>query len=239
MTNRLVMRSLLGLASQNEYFDWAIKLSETYPESQKILDLMGLGLDYATTTEQCYELFKEITLEMGIQYHDRDELVSRTSEFLCTELINGAVSAESFLFQLGNLYCDPDCSDMLSGIWNDLAEDVWMINEDEPPLNNQGLTKQNKDGYIKDCAAQYLKLKEMNLNSGFLGSVVCKKCNSVDLPIVQEMSQSLLSQIKEKVFRPNGFKRSMSEFVCSRCKSTEIEWLRDYNVRESWIKSNG
>lgn len=145
----------------------------------------------------------------------------------------GNVSPKNGLSTLEGLYSKSDYEPIYS-IWDELSEDVWMVNDREACIFNTGLTRENIDQYIVQVSEQFIRLTEIELPERFFWLTVCRKCGHFGEHKLIRIDKPWMP---EKLYRFIYKRGHTMEPVCSKCGKEFPLGMGDYAGREEYLKS--
>jgi len=223
----------LGAAFPNDYTDWAMAMLDSGSDSENIAILASLGLEKNPDSEEVKNYFYRSLNDLGIELPTQENSILSYAKYICAEIIAGNISPMKGLSVLDGIYSLSDYEPIYS-IWDELSEDIWMVNEGEGCFFNTSLTKENIDQFIINVAEQFIRLTEIELPQYFFSLTVCQKCGYIG---EQEMERIDKPWLHEKIFRMLYKRGPTMNAICSQCGEPFPLGMEDYLGREQYLKS--
>ena len=150
-------------------------------ESEHLILLAGLDLEPVDKPEvlACFEKACE---ELGLKWPDEKQALWDYALLVCKNIIHQTISPLDGLAELSGLWSLSDYEDERFCLWDELAEDISLLDGDYGPIFNIGLHAGNIDDYIRRQAAQFICLAEMELPTGFSRCCYCRSCGAFGRP---------------------------------------------------------
>ena len=231
----LAGKRILGNASAKDYTGWAESLLYENVDSKNVAILAGLGLDRDPDPEDVEFYFKKCIQDLGLELpSDKDGLKNYT-KYLCRQIIDGGMPPQDGVGLLEPFYYRGNYKPLHS-IWSELAEDVRLLNWHESCIFNTGLTEENMDQYIKDVAAQFIELSEMELPERFFSLCACPECGHIGEGKLERIDKPWLP---EKIFRALYGRGPTWHTVCAKCRAPFPRCMGDYEGRKQYLKQQG
>lgn len=223
----------MGTAYPEDYTTWAMEMLEKGSDSENLAILAGLGYEKNADSEEIKEYFYKSLKDLGLELPTQENSILDYAKYICSEIVGGNISPENGLAILDGLYSKSDYEPIYS-IWDELSEDIWMVNDREGSIFNTGLTKENIDQYIVQVAEQFIKLTEIELPESFFRLTVCRKCGYIGENGLVRIDKPWMPENLYRLI----YKRSPTmKPVCSKCGEEFPLGMADYVAREEYLKS--
>lgn len=168
-------KSLLDGREAQTYIDWALMKLEQGFETDAIVSLVSLMLQFFPDVDCAEDYFKTALNEIGLPDPDVKTAVHAYLQHYCDQAILGHIEAQQAIYDLEK-YCEiisfkqelnvayHSVMDVLSFLITDLE----MICMDEPALYNTGLTILNCDAYLLQIIWQFQTMLYLQLPQNFI-----------------------------------------------------------------------
>jgi len=227
----LAGRRALGSAHTKDYTDWAESLLYGDVESNNVAMLASIGLERGPDSEEIEVYFQKCLKDLGLILPTKKAGLKIYAKSLCEQIVSGELESEKGLNILETFYSRSDYEAIYS-IWDELAEDIWMVNNGEDCIWNTGLTIESEHGYVKDVAAQFIVILEAKLPSNFFHLSACSDCGHIGKSRFEVIDKPWMPEI---VFRLI-YKRSQTQRAfCSNCKKPFPTSMSDYESRKKYL----
>jgi hypothetical protein len=227
----LTGKRALGIAHVKDYADWAESLLCDGVDSQNAAILVGLGLNQYPDSEEVEKYFQRCLKELGLHIPSNEECIKYYAKYLCEQILAGGVEPENGLSLLESLFFPSDYAPIYS-IWDELSDDVWRVKHNEGAIFNSGLTEENVPDYIRNVAAQFLKLIEVKLPNNFFRMSLCPKCCFFGEPKSERIEKPWLpDKLYRLIFRRGPVYRS----ICGECGERVLAKMWDYEGRGQYL----
>lgn len=223
----------LGTAYAEDYTNWTMEMLENGSDSENIAILAGLSFENSPDSEEIKEYFYKSLNDLGLELPTEENSILSYAKYICSEIVAENISPRSGLSILDGLYSKSDY-EPIYGIWDELSEDIWLVNDREACIFNTGLTKENIDQYIVKVAKQFIKLTEVQLPERFFWLTACRKCGHIGEHRLIRMDKPWLP---EKLYRLIYKRGPTMKPVCSKCGEEFPLGMGDYVGREQYLKS--
>ena len=151
--------------------------------------------------------------------------------YFCHQILAEEVEPEKGLNLLESLYFPSDYEPIIS-IWDELSEDVWMVNNHEGAIFNSGLTAENVPYYIKKVARQFLTLIEIDLPKNFFRMSLCLTCGFLGESKSKRVG---IAWLPVKLYRLFFQRYPAYRSFCSECGESLLAQMWDYEGREKYL----
>lgn len=223
----------LGTAYSKDYTNWAMEMLEKGSDSENIAILAGLGFEKNPESEEIREYFYKSLNDLGLELPTEENSILSYAKYICSEIVAGNISPKNGLSTLEGLYSKSDYEPIYS-IWDELSEDIWMVNDREACIFNTGLTRENIGQYVVQVAEQFIRLTEIELPERFFWLTVCRKCGYIGGHKLIRIDKPWLP---EKLYRFIFKRVPTMKPVCSKCGEEFPLGMGDYVGREEYLKS--
>lgn len=112
------------------------------------------------------------------------------------------------------------------------GKDLTQLDDGCGAIFNSGFTRENADAYIRQVAAQFLRLLTIDLPKSFLCLAYCSVCEAIEKPVVKKISPRWLPRMFSAFV---SHRRTEYELVCARCQSRDILHMHDYRARQVFL----
>jgi hypothetical protein len=228
----LTGRKALGIDVPEDYVNWAVECLTAGSSSENVAILAGLDLDRPMDSEEVRKYFQRACGELGIEWPDKQVALKRYARRLCEELVAERADPTESLFQLAELFPASGCSEELYALWEGLDEDLAQLDDGRGAIFNSGFTRENADAYIRQVAAQFLRLLSIDLPKSFWGLAYCSACEAIEKPVAKKINSRPLARMLS-AFRSH--RRAEYQLVCARCGSPHILHMHDYRARQIFL----
>ncbi len=229
----LTGKRALGNAHPKDYTDWAEGLLCDGVVSENVAILAGLGLDKHPDSEEIKIYFNKCLADLDLELPNAKNSLLAYARILCEKIVNNEMSAKKGLNILDGFYSRSDYEAIYS-IWDELSEDIWMVNDREGCIFNSGLTVENIDHFIRKVAKQFLQLTKMKLPDCFFYLCSCKKCGYIGESATERID---IPWIPEKIFRLIFKQGPTYRSVCVKCKEPYPNNMSDYEGRKQYLEA--
>lgn len=224
-------RYATGIDKPEDYIKWAEEQLLAGSNSVNMAILAGLDVEKPIDTQEVREYFSRCMRELCIEWPDQKSAHRRYSEVLCRKILDDELNPQVGLSTLAQLYRSSGYSELYA-LWDELEEDISLMETGYGPIFNVGVHKDNVDEYIKKVATQYLTLLAMNLPSNFPRLAYCSQCGHIAEPINKRVDKPWLP---EKIYRLLYRKGPTYMMVCGSCRSVGLVSMRAYEGREKYL----
>lgn len=227
----LLGKRILGKAYSKDYTNWAESLLYENIEFENVAILASIGYERDPDPEEVERYFQKSLKDLNLTLPDEKEGLKIYAKALCEQIISGDIDPTKGVSILESFYSKSDYEAIYS-IWDDLSEDLWMVNGHEGYIFNSGLTAENKSEYIKGVATQFINLLETNLPDRFFYLCACTECGYI--------GESEL-EIIDKPWMPNKLYRLIykqgqtQRAICANCKRPFPNSMSDYEGRKLYL----
>lgn len=228
----LAGRKALGIDMPEDYVNWAVECLAAGSSSESVAILAGLDLDRPVDSEEVHKYFQRACGELGIEWLDKQAALKRYARWLCEELVAERAGPTESLLQLAELFSASGYSEGLYALWEGLDEDLAQLDDGRGAIFNSGFTRGNADAYIRQVAAQFLRLLSIDLPKNFFGLAYCSACEAIENPVARKISSRWLPRIFSAFLSP---RRAENELVCAHCGSRDILHMHDYHARQIFL----
>jgi hypothetical protein len=229
----LAGKIVLGTAHSEDFTGWAMEMLEKGFDSENLAILAGLSFEKNPDSEEIREYFYKSLKDLGLELPTEENSILSYAKYICSEIVAGNISPQNGLSILDGLYSKSDYEPIYS-IWDELSEDIGMVNDREGCIFNTGITRENIDQYIVKVAEQFIKLTEIELPERFFWLTVCRKCGYIGENKLIRMDKPWMP---EKLYRKIYRRGPTMKPVCSKCGKEFPLGMGDYVAREEYLKS--
>ncbi|OQX01574.1 MAG: hypothetical protein BWK73_45635 [Thiothrix lacustris] len=227
----LAGKRALGIAYSKDYADWAESLLHEDIESENVAILASIGLERNPDSEEIEVYFKKSLTDLNLVLPSEVISLAFYAKALCHQIVLGDVDPKKGLGILEACYSKSGYKTIYS-IWEELAEDLWMVNAREHCIFNAGLTKENASDYIKSVAAQFIVLLESELPEDFFHLSACPECGYIGKSEYKAINNPWMPA---KLFK-FIYKHSQTQMaICLKCKKPFPKNMSDYEGREQYL----
>ncbi len=227
----LAGKRALGSAYSKDYTEWAESLLYEDIESENVAILASMGYERDPDSEEVEKYFLESLKDLGLTLPKEKEGLKIYAKALCEEIVSGDIEPVEGVGILKSFYSKSDYEAIYS-IWDELSEDLWMVNDRGGCIFNTGLSKENKNEYIMAVAAQFIELLKIDLPKRFFYLCACPECRYIG---------ESESEIIDKPWMPNKiyrfiYKRGQTQIaICANCKRPFPKNMSDYEGRKQFL----
>lgn len=227
----LAGKRVLGSAYSKDYTEWAESLLYENVDSENVAILASMGYERDPDSEEIETYFQKSLKDLGLALPSEKEGLKIYAKALCEQIISGDLEPEKGVSTLEAFFSISDYEAIYS-IWDELSEDLWMVNDRDGCIFNSGLTIENKSNYIRDVAAQFIVLLESELPDRFFYLSSCPECGHIGESDLEVMDKPWMP---EKLFRLIYRRGQTRREICSNCKRPFPNNMSDYEGRKQYI----
>ena len=202
-TELMIAESLINEFSSKRYVDWAVKLLNNGYESEYLNVLAGLDNEESETVDK---YFKQVLFDLKIEVEsDKEKLIEIYATYIAEGVVKKEITTENGLpafVKVAN-FMDYE-SKYLEFTY--LSDDIYGLENGEYSYYHDGLTLENKEGYIIEEFGLFLEAEKLENPDSAKEFVYCEKCTHVGKSI-----------LKKTLFNRNGTLR------CEKCGSKNIK----------------
>ena len=228
---QLAGKRILGIASSNDYSDWAESLLYDGVDSQNVAILAGFGMDKYPDSAEVERYFLKCIKELGLILPSKENGIKCYAKYLCNQIITEEIEPEKGLSILESLFFRSNYEPIFC-IWDELSDDVWQVNNQEEAIFNSNITPENIPNYIKKVAQQFLTLIEIELPKAFFQMSLCPKCGFLGKPISKRAE---ITWLPDSLYRLFFRKYPTCRSFCSKCGESRLAQMWDYDGREKYL----
>lgn len=225
-------RIALDNVAPNDYIDWAENLLTEGVESENIAILASLGLDKQPDSEDIKIFFQKSLKDLNLELPKKEDALLTYSRYLCAKIVNAEISSKKGVSELSHFFYQSDY-EAIYGIWDELNDDIWVVNNGEYYLFNSDLTKENTDHYVKKVAKQFIQLTEIKLPERFFHLCACSKCGFIGESNVERIGKTW---IPKKIYRFIFRRAPTFRAICSKCNEPYPSSMSDYKARKQYLE---
>lgn len=216
-----LVQRLLNNTDSSSLVDWAFKLIENGYESESLFILASLNND---TTEEREKYFWKSIEELKIDVNKPDiELIENYALFIAKEVCAGRINPIDGLNRMQEILRASEY-DTRYMQFSDLEEDLSYLGYEGTTIFNKGLTKENKEQFIKEEFKLFLEIEELQVNDSLRYQSFCNKCGQITYP-----------KLKAKYQFKKPYKYYIG--VCGSCGSQSIEHFTDQNGKRKFLQA--
>jgi len=215
-----------------DYVEWAVECLAAGSSSESVAILAGLDLDRPMDSEEVHKYFQKACGELGIEWPDKQVALKRYARWLCEELLAERADPTESLLQLARFSSASGYSEGLYALWEGLDEDLAQLEDGRGAIFNSGFTREKADAYIRQVAAQFLRLLSIDLPKSFWGLAYCSVCEAIEKPVAKKISSRWPPRMLSAFL---SHRRAEYELVCARCGSRDILHMHDYHARQVFL----
>ena len=223
-----------GIDTPEDYSKWAEEQLVAGFNSINIAILAGLDTEKPIDTQEVHEYFQRCIRELCIEWPDEKSAQKMYAKVLCTKIVADELNPQFGLSVLAQLYSVSGYSERMYALWEELEEDISLIETDDRPIFNIGIGKDHVNEYIKKVAIQYLAMLSMNLPSNFFQLSYCFQCNNISEPIKKRIDSPWLP---DRIYRLIHRRGATYRMVCGNCGSDELVSMWAYEGREKYLST--
>lgn len=233
--NALVAKRALGIATAEDFSDWAEDLLAQGCDGKNVAILASFGIDRFTDSNEIEEYFKKCVAELGLVLPEERVAILGYAKDLAANICDGILEPEAGLELLKNFWQATDNDEPLYIIWDELAEDINTLDNYGGYSWNTSLSEDNTDEFIIQVARQFLQLSAIDLPDDFFSLCACSECGYIGKAQLIRLNLSWLS---EKIYRFIFRKSPVFKWVCGQCANPNIKNMFDYEGRRLYLESN-
>lgn len=231
--NLLMGKRSLGQAYWKDYTQWAEDLLRQNVDSKNVAILASLGLKQSPDSEEIEFYFQKAMDDCDLTLPTERDSLSAYARYICEQVAHGTMAPNEGLDTLQGFYTISGYEPIYS-IWDELSEDIWLVNDREEPIFNTGLTKDNQEEYIMNVAAQFLELLEIDLPDWFFHLFACPACGYIGKSGFERIDKPWLPEKTFKlIYRRDPARRA----VCAKCGAPFPKSMGDYEGRTQYLQS--
>lgn len=227
----LAGKRALGSAYSKDYTEWAESLLYENVESENVAILASIGLERDPDPEEVETYFLKSLKDLGLILPDEKEGLKIYAEALCEQIVSGDLDPEKGVGVLESFYSKSGYEAIYS-IWDELNEDIWMVNDRDGCVFNTGLSAANKNEYIKGVAAQFIDLLKTNLPDRFFYLCACSECGYIDENELEVIDKPWMP---DKLYRLIYRRGQTQRAICAHCKKPFPKNMSDYEARKQYL----
>lgn len=227
----LAGKRALGNAYSKDYTEWAESLLYDDVDSENVAILASMGYERDPVSEEIETYFQKSLKDLGLALPSKKEGLMIYAKVLCEQIVSGDLEPEKGVSILETFFSISDYEAIYS-IWDELSEDLWMVNDKDGCIFNSGLTIENKSNYIKDVASQFIVLLESELPDRFFYLSSCPECDNIDESDLEVIDKPWMP---DKLFRLIYRRGKTQRAVCSKCKRPFPNNMSDYEGRKQYL----
>jgi hypothetical protein len=228
----LVGKRALGSAYSKDYTEWAEYLLYGDIDSENVAILASLGYERDPDSEEIETYFQKALIDLGLVFLSEKDALKVYAKALCGQVISGELAPEVGVSTLETFYSASDYEAIYS-IWDELSEDLCMVNDRDGCIFNTGLTIDNKCDYIIDVAAQFIVLLETELPDRFFYLSACPECGYIGDSELEAIDKPWMP---EKLFRLIYKRGQTKRAICASCKRPFPNNMSDYEGRKQYFR---
>ncbi|MEI6707007.1 MAG: hypothetical protein WCK96_07715 [Methylococcales bacterium] len=238
--NALVVKRVLGTVQTQDFSNWAENLLLQGCDSNNVAILASFGLERFPDSYEVERYFEKCIGELGLVLpEDRVVIAEYVPEYaneLASNISSGLLKPREGLESLKSFGMATDYDKALYRIWDELAEDVYTLENGDYYLWNTGLSKDNIDEFIIQVARQFIQLCKSELPDDFFYLCTCDDCGHIGKAQLKRMD---LPWLPEKLFRLIYRKAPAFKWICGHCTQSHLKNMFDYEGRKQYLKSQG
>lgn len=229
----LAGKRALGIAYSKSYTEWAESLLYEDVDSVNVAILASMGYERDPDSEEIEVYFQKCLKDLGLVLPEEKEGLKIYAKALCEQIISGELEPEKGVGILESFYSKSDY-DAIYSIWDELSEDLWMVNDRDGCIFNTGLTIQNKPEYIKDVALQFIELLSKTLPDRFFYLSACPACGHIGESGSEVIDKPWMpAEIFRLIYRRGQTQRA----ICANCKKPFPNNMSDYEGRKQYLSA--
>ena len=227
----LAGKRALGSAYTKDYTEWAESLLYEDIESENVAILASMGYERDPDSEEVETYFLKSLKDLALTLPNEKEGLKIYAKALCEQIVSGDSEPEEGVGILESSYSKSDYEAIYS-IWDELSEDLWMVNDRDGCIFNTGLSAENKNEYIKGVAAQFIELLETNLPDRFFYLCACPECGYIGENELEVIDKPwMLSKLYRFIYERGQTQRA----ICANCKRPFPNNMSDYEGRKQYL----
>lgn len=230
----LIGKRALGMAVSSDYTSGAEGLLSDNIESENCAILASFSLERDPDSEEIESYFQYCVKDLGLDLPPDNVTIANYAKSICRQVVDDVFPPREGLAILETLYAESKYNELLYSIWDELAEDIALIEDDWGALYNSSITKENIGKYIVDVAKQYLILCEIELPENFFYLHACKHCGHIGESGTERLDKPWMPV---KIFRLLHRRGPSSRAICGQCKHPYPRRMDDYEAREQYLKT--
>ncbi len=227
----LVGKRALGSAYSKDYTEWAESLLYEDVDSENVAILASMGYERDPDSEEIETYFQKSLKDLGLGLPSDKDGLKIYAKALCEQIVSGDLEPEKGVGILDGFFTVSDYEAIYS-IWDELSEDLWMINDRQACYFNSGLTFENKPNYIKDVAAQFIVLLDSELPERFFYLSSCPECGYIGESSLEVIDKPWMPR---QLFRLIYGRGQTQRAICSKCKRPFPNNMSDYEGRKQYL----
>lgn len=215
--SELTLKRINNRAENKDHIQWALGEIESGAYTDNLYELASFYLSNYNDPERVERTFQSCLKDLGIKLEcDWYAALKKYSIYLCESIISNKNNTDKVILIFCDIYEDEEV--FLFGIWEDLASDIYKIenNASEKHIINKELLETDSDKIVRDIATQFIKLCKIELPDRLPFTGYCINCGYVDVSCHDELCDAPFSH-------------------CSKCNN-KISNMRLYENREKLIE---
>jgi len=230
--DELFGRHALGADRPQDYIAWAEQQLLAGGGSEALVTLAGLDLGSSVDTEEVLQWFARAMAERGVGWPDDEHALRNYSGLLCRQILSGVLAPEEGLTRLSRIWRVTGYTQHIYAIWDELGDDIDLLDTGYGPLYNSGLSTTNSDDFIRKVATQFLQMLGCELPDEFFHLVYCQACRKIARPHTVRLA---FPWMPERLYRLIFRRGPTYRWACAGCSSNDLLTMRDYAGREKFL----
>lgn len=227
----LAGKRALGSAYSKDYTGWAESLLYEDIESENVAILASMGYERDPDSEEVEAYFQKSLKDLNLSLPDEKEGLKIYAKTLCEQIVSGDLEPEEGAKVLEAFYSQSDYEAIYS-IWDELSEDLWMVNDRDGCIFNTGLSSENKCEYIKGVAAQFIELLKTKLPDRFFYLCACPECGYIGENALEVIDKPWMP---DKIYRFIYKRGQTQRAICANCTRPFPNNMSDYEGRRQYL----
>lgn len=231
----LTRKRALGTANLRDYTNWAESMLYENVGSENLAILASMGYERDPDSEEIEMYFLKSIKDLNLSLPEDQTELRNYAEDLCKLILSDELEPEEGVSILERLYSKSDYEPLYS-IWDNLGEDLWVLDDCGSCIFNSGLNTENKKEFIKNVAAQFITLLSTNLPDQFFTLCACPACGYIGKNKLEVIEKPWLPK---KLFRFLYQRGPTHQTVCASCKRPSPISMSDYEGRKQYLDCVG
>jgi len=227
----LAGKRALGSDYSKDYTDWAESLLYEDVDSDNVAILASLGYERDPDSADIETYFLRSLSDLDLDLPSDEEALKLYAKAICEQIVAGELDPEKGVSVLETFFSSSGYEAIYS-IWDELSEDLWMVNDRDVSIFNTGLTIDNKGTYIKKVASQFIMLLESELPDRFFHLSACPECGGIGESGFEVIDKPWMP---DKLFRLIYRRGQTLRTICTNCKNPFPKNMSDYEGRKQYF----
>lgn len=234
----MTLTKIWGLKALNKPYDqacidWAEQLLINGSTSENVLILASLGLDKNPEHNDVENYFERALQDLGETEPEYFDAINKYAHELCYVALEGHLSQDESVNMLAEIYSCTNYDYGIFSIWTDIADEIYLLENEGEYYSHLELTKANKSVYIEKQLRHFIVLLKSKVPHDFLNLSICEECNKLVKARWQRKTNISRFRRLMQIFR---LYETQYCTECMVCGSTDIVPLHTVEAREKALK---